>query len=73
MTSFSLQTPDEESLYAWHIMPLPLYLQNEAVIATRTPGYAQDVTSTEAFRLLKEDREARLIVSCQCPEYDPDV
>lgn len=49
-------------------MPLPLYLQNEASIATQTPGLAPDVTSTEAFRLLKEDPEARLIVSCKLCE-----
>lgn len=44
-------------------MPLPLYLQNEATVATQTPGLAKDFTATESFRLLKEDPEARLVLT----------
>ncbi|KEY68369.1 hypothetical protein S7711_01147 [Stachybotrys chartarum IBT 7711] len=62
VTPFSLQTPDDETLYAWHIMPLPLYLQNEAAVAAQTPGFSEDFTLTESFRLLKNDPEARLVI-----------
>lgn len=65
VTPFGLQTPDGESIYAWHIMPLPLYLQNEATVSTQTPGYSEDFTSTESFRLLKEDPEARVVLYCK--------
>lgn len=65
VTPFELQSSDGESLYAWHIMPLPLYLQHEATIATQQPGFAADFTSTESFRLLKKDPEARLVLYCE--------
>lgn len=45
-------------------MPLPLYLQNEASISSQEPGFAESFTSTESFRLLKEDPEARLVLYC---------
>ncbi|KAF4988588.1 hypothetical protein FGRMN_9708 [Fusarium graminum] len=62
VTPFSLQTPDGESLYAWHILPLPLYLKNEATIEAQEPGFSEDFTKTESFRLLKEDPESRLVL-----------
>ncbi|VUC35805.1 unnamed protein product [Clonostachys rosea] len=62
VTPFKLNTSDGERLYAWHLLPLPLYLQNEASLAAQTPGLADDVTTTESFRLLKHDPEARLVL-----------
>ncbi|EXA47119.1 hypothetical protein FOQG_04597 [Fusarium oxysporum f. sp. raphani 54005] len=62
VTPFSLKTPDGESIYAWHILPLPLYLQNEAKIESQEPGFSADFTKTESFRLLKEDPESRLVL-----------
>ncbi|KAK7431190.1 hypothetical protein QQZ08_002230 [Neonectria magnoliae] len=62
VTPFSLRTSDEETIYAWHILPLPLYLQNEAAIAAQTPGFSKDFTHTESFRLLKEDPESLLVL-----------
>lgn len=46
-------------------MPLPLYLQNEAAVAAQTPGFSEDFTLTESFRLLKNDPEARLVIYCK--------
>ena len=65
MTPFGIQTPDGENIYAWHVLPLPLYLQNEATLATQTPGYNNDFTLTESFRILKEDPESRVVLSCK--------
>ena len=65
VTPFNLKTPDGETIYAWHILPLPLYLQNEATLAKQIPGLAQDFSATESFRLLKEDPEARLVLNCK--------
>ncbi|KAL6413357.1 hypothetical protein AUP68_02866 [Ilyonectria robusta] len=62
VTPFSLDTSDGETIYAWHILPLPLYLQNEASLATQAPGFSKDFTQTESFRLLKEDPESRLVL-----------
>lgn len=62
VTPFSLDTSDGETIFAWHILPLPLYLQNEASLATQTPGFSKDFTQTESFRLLKEDPESRLVM-----------
>ncbi|UKZ65467.1 uncharacterized protein TrAtP1_006664 [Trichoderma atroviride] len=63
VTPFQLQTPDGETIYAWHIMPLPLYLQHEATVATQKIGLCDNFTQTESFRLLANDPEARLIIS----------
>ncbi|KAM0485159.1 hypothetical protein ACHAPX_001138 [Trichoderma viride] len=63
VTPFQLQTPDGETIYAWHIMPLPLYLQHEAAVATQEIGLCDNFTQTESFRLLANDPEARLIIS----------
>ncbi|CAM1504683.1 Fc.00g022740.m01.CDS01 [Cosmosporella sp. VM-42] len=62
VTPFALNTPDGETIYAWHILPLPLYLKNEAALAAQDTGFCQDFLKTESFRLLKEDPESRLIL-----------
>lgn len=65
MTPFSIPTADGETLYAWHILPLPLYLQNEAALEAQAPGFCESFTQTESFRLLKEDPESRLVLYCK--------
>lgn len=62
VTPFTLEAPDDETIYAWHILPLPLYLQNEVAIANQPSGFSKDFTQTESFRLLKEDPESRLVL-----------
>ncbi|KAL2211196.1 alpha/beta-hydrolase [Sarocladium strictum] len=62
VTPFHLETPDGESLFAWHVLPLPLYLQHEARLAGQEPGLAEDVTTTDSFKLLRDDPEARLVL-----------
>ncbi|EGR47276.1 uncharacterized protein TRIREDRAFT_64620 [Trichoderma reesei QM6a] len=63
VTPFALQTSDGETIYAWHILPLPLYLQHETTVATQDVGFCNDFTQTESFRLLSSDPEARFIIS----------
>ncbi|KAL6789408.1 alpha/beta-hydrolase [Trichoderma sp. SZMC 28012] len=63
VTPFGLQTSDGETIYAWHIMPLPLYLQHETTVATQDLGFCKDFTQTESFRLLANDPDARLIIT----------
>lgn len=65
VTPFGLVTADGETLYAWHVMPLPLYLRHEAVISSQPTGYCQDFTAAESFRLLKEDPDSRLVLYCK--------
>lgn len=66
VTPFFLQTPDFQSIYAWHIIPLPVYLQNEEALSLQDSGPAQDVEESESLRILKADPEARVVV---CREY----
>lgn len=62
VTPFNLKTCDNESIYAWLISPLPLYLKHEDKLAAQDTAFCQDITSTENFKLVREDPEARLIV-----------
>ena len=65
VTPFQIKTVDGEALYAWHILPLSLYAKHEDKVASsREPGLVQDVTTTEAFRLLKEEKDAKVILYC---------
>lgn len=66
VTPFKLPTPDGETIYAWHILPLRLYARHEETVSSsRAPGLCDDVKKTEAFRLLKEDRDAKVIIYCR--------
>ncbi|PFH58108.1 hypothetical protein XA68_14133 [Ophiocordyceps unilateralis] len=62
VTPFTIATPDGESVYAWHITPLPLYLKNEVRLTAQPSGLSPNFTNTESFRLLREDPNARLIL-----------
>ncbi|KAI1771256.1 alpha/beta-hydrolase [Hypoxylon cercidicola] len=62
VTPFSLTTVDEETIYAWHILPLPTYLKHEDKLQAQQPGFSDNITKTTSFKLLKDDPEARLVV-----------
>ncbi|KAK0611798.1 Alpha/Beta hydrolase protein [Immersiella caudata] len=62
VTPFSLTTCDGQTLYAWHVMPLPVYLKHERKLAAQNSGFCDDVTATENFKLLRDDPESRFIV-----------
>ncbi|KXT11486.1 hypothetical protein AC579_2410 [Pseudocercospora musae] len=65
VTPFNLRTPDGETLYAWHVLPLDQYaLHEKAVRHEHRPqkGPVEDFTSTTAFQLLKS-RDAKVVIS----------
>lgn len=64
VTPFSLPTVDGVDLYLWHILPLALYTQHEATLSQASRVPLDKYNSSNAFKLLKEDPEARLILSC---------
>ncbi|KAL3426861.1 abhydrolase [Phlyctema vagabunda] len=63
ITPFNFTTPDDETLHAWHVMPLGLYSKHEAELLKQSGGCAEDITQMKAFKLLRDDPEARLIIS----------
>lgn len=65
VTPFHFTTPDHETLYAWHVMPLGLYAKHESEIVLQPPGCADDITKTKAFQLLRDDPDSRLIINCE--------
>ncbi len=69
VTPFRLDTPDGVSLYAWHVLPLPLYLKNEAALASQPAQPPSRFEDTESFKILKRDPEARLVLYCKCNSY----
>ncbi|KAI5300739.1 hypothetical protein KEM56_002231 [Ascosphaera pollenicola] len=61
---FALQTPDNETLYTWHILPTHLAHQHETLLKqTGTYGPAPDFAATGAFKVLAEDPHARIVVN----------
>ncbi|KAJ5610519.1 hypothetical protein N7510_007238 [Penicillium lagena] len=61
---FNLQTPDNETLYGWHLLPLHLCRQHEQELADHPPnGTAEDYAQTVAFDILAKDPNARVVVS----------
>lgn len=64
VTPFSLDTPDGETLYAWHILPLDVYSYYQGNIIkageTNNPEYIRNV----ALEILRIDPDARVVVNC---------
>lgn len=65
VTPFTLDAPGGVTLYLWHILPLATYTSNESTLSQTNRKALDEYTSSDAFRLLKEDPEARLILSCK--------
>ena len=61
-TPFSIETPTDGILYAWHILPIELYRQHEPALIAETAGFAVDITSRIGFKLLRDDPDARLVI-----------
>ncbi|PYI22219.1 alpha/beta-hydrolase [Aspergillus japonicus CBS 114.51] len=61
---FNLVTPDNETLYAWHLLPLPLCKEHEDDLRENERyGPAEDYTKTTAFKLLANNPKARVVVN----------
>lgn len=61
-TPFAIKSSAGAPLYAWYILPVELYRQHEAALLAEPSGFASDITSRFAFRLLRDDPDARLII-----------
>ena len=69
---FTLPSPDGETLYAWHILPLALYANHESALLAQSTGLAaENMTETLAIKLLAQDTEARLVINCPFPLPSP--
>ncbi|EME89081.1 uncharacterized protein MYCFIDRAFT_26712 [Pseudocercospora fijiensis CIRAD86] len=65
VTPFNLTTPDGETLYAWHVLPLDQYALHEKAVRNEPrpqDGAIEDFTSTAAFQLLQSS-DARVVIS----------
>jgi len=68
VTPFTITTPDGETLYAWHVLPLDTYIRNaKALIETERPaGPVEDFTKTLPFELLSStSTPARVVINCE--------
>ena len=62
VTSFEIPTPDNETLHAWHILPVGLYAKKESMLLEQSSGIPADVTTRLSFKLLQDDPEAILVI-----------
>ncbi|KAE8152863.1 Alpha/Beta hydrolase protein [Aspergillus avenaceus] len=61
---FNLTTPDNETLYGWHLIPPHLCKEHEEKLNANEPsGPAEDYTKTPAFELLANDPNARVVIA----------
>lgn len=63
VTPFTL-TSGDESLYAWHILPLRSFLEHEDKLQAASTGHSSNITAGESFKILKDDPSAQLVISC---------
>lgn len=62
---FNLVTPDNETLYGWHVLPLDVVHEYENELLENVPsGPANDYTQTVAYKALFNNPNARVVVSC---------
>lgn len=47
------------------MLPLSIYAQHESKLSSQATGLSSDITTTENFRLLRDDPNAKLIISCK--------
>ncbi|KAF2402826.1 hypothetical protein EJ06DRAFT_505822 [Trichodelitschia bisporula] len=63
VTPFTISTPDGETLYGWHILPLDVYAAHADVLAANPPRTPEPFNSTFAAKLLSSDPSSRVIVN----------
>ncbi|CAG8949844.1 hypothetical protein HYFRA_00004171 [Hymenoscyphus fraxineus] len=62
VTPFWIKSSEGGFLYAWHILPIELYRRHETDLISESSGITSDFESRLAFKLLRDDPEARLII-----------
>jgi pimeloyl-ACP methyl ester carboxylesterase len=63
---FTVRTPDNETIYAWHILPLHLYHEHQDELVDQNdfgPKTSESVIDTVAFKLLAGDTNAHVILN----------
>ena len=63
VTPFNLSTPDGETLFCWHVLPLDEYLEHENEIVQTYSGPVDDLTTTVGYKILKEDPERQIVIN----------
>jgi hypothetical protein len=69
---FHLKTPDNETLFAWHVLPLQVYNDHHPSLDAASPDApplrpAEAHSQTRAFEILASDPTARVVVNCTTP------
>ncbi|KAK4463589.1 Alpha/Beta hydrolase protein [Cladorrhinum samala] len=62
VSPFTLTTPDQVTLHAWHILPLELYKKHEEELLSEPQGISSDITKRLSFKLLRDDPDALLVI-----------
>ncbi|KAL1900438.1 hypothetical protein Cpir12675_000904 [Ceratocystis pirilliformis] len=63
VSPFTISTPDGQSIYAWHILPLSLYAPNQsAIVRQGSDAHVSDITKSEGFRLLQQGRNKKVVI-----------
>lgn len=62
VTPFHLNTPDGETLHAWHILPLEIYRTHQEALRGKPTGLCRDIKESLSFNLLKENPKAQLVI-----------
>ena len=70
MLPFNITTKDQQSLYAWLVIPIRVYSKHEAEIVKDPSGIALDVRKRLGFNLLANDPESRLVIYCKSVRRD---
>lgn len=62
VTPFHLKTPDEETLHAWHVLPLETYRQHPHELRQELTGLCENIEDRLSFKLLQGDPTAQLVI-----------
>ncbi|GAB7338300.1 hypothetical protein MBLNU457_4616t1 [Dothideomycetes sp. NU457] len=57
VTPFNISTPDGETLFAWHVLPLDIYALHQETLTTSPP------TLSTRLSLIKNDPDARIVIN----------
>ena len=63
---FTVRTPDNETIHAWHILPLHLYHEHQEELVDQNDfglKTSESVIDTVAFKLLANDTNAHVILN----------
>ena len=66
---FRIPTKDGERLFSWLIAPLGVYSKHADRFIDESSSAHDDIEDKLAFRLLRADPEARLLVYCTDDEF----